>query len=366
MGFSAWGRRVAVCAGLACLAAGGASAASRASSEAQADAGLTAEQKARLAMLREIYHAEHPRHGDIAVPGTDSVLHLGQAYYFLDAADARRVIVEAWGNPADAAQNVLGLVIPTGKTFADSWGAVVTWNPTGWVSDTDAKSADYDALLKQMKEGEAEDNKRRAAQHLTTLQTVGWAQAPTYDPATHSAVWARELQEGDDTDPSHHGLNYHVRFLGRRGVLSLNMVSAMSQLAQTRAAAKDLAATAAFNPGARYADYKAGVDKSAGYGIAGLVAAGLGVLAVKKLGLLAVILAFGKKFIVILAAAAAGAGAWIKRQWSRLTGRPIAPAPRRRPPLDLGADSAHSFGALPAAEAEAPPAGGQASGEGRG
>jgi uncharacterized membrane-anchored protein len=272
------------------------------------------------------------------------VLHLGKAYYFLDAADAKRVIVEAWGNPPSSAEGVLGLVIPAGRIFANSWGAVVTWEPTGWVSDKDAKSTDYGKMIKQIQDGEDEANRQRAHDGFSAVHLVGWAQAPTYDPAAHSAIWARDIQFGGEKADT---LNYDVRLLGRRGVLSLNMVATMPELPQIRTAATELARTAAFDTGARYADYKPGVDKSAGYGLAGLVAAGLGLAAVKKFGLLAVILAFGKKFIIVIAAAFAGVGAWFKRQWNRLRGRPVAPPRAKSKPVPaLGAANAsHDFGA---------------------
>jgi uncharacterized membrane-anchored protein len=286
---------------------------------AEADPEPTPQQQAEIDKLKAIYASEHPQTGDIPVPGADAVLHLGDGYYFLDAADAKRVIVEAWGNPPAAADGVLGLVIPAGKNFANSWGAVVTWVPTAWVSDNDAKSADYNKLIRQVQDREDEANRQRKHDGFPAMHLADWAQAPTYDAATHSAIWARDIQfQGQRVDT----LNYDVRLLGRHGVLSLNMVSTMPELRKIRAAATDLARTAAFNAGARYTDYKPGVDKAAGYGLAGLVAAGLGVAAVKKFGLLAVILAFGKKIILFIVAAVAGVGAWFKRQWSRLRGQP--------------------------------------------
>jgi uncharacterized membrane-anchored protein len=55
----------------------------------------------------------------------------------------------------------------------------------------------------------------------------------------------------------------------------------------------------------------------ADYGLAGLVAAGAGVLVAKKVGLLAVILLFLKKAIALVVAGVAGLGAWLKRKFSR-------------------------------------------------
>jgi hypothetical protein len=86
----------------------------------------------------------------------------------------------------------------------------------------------------------------------------------------------------------------------------------MAKLDETRTAAARFARAAEFDQGARYADYMLG-DAKAEYGVAGLVAAGVGVAAAKKLGLLAVILAFGKKFIVLIIAGLALLGGVFRR-----------------------------------------------------
>ncbi len=99
-------------------------------------------------------------------------------------------------------------------------------------------------------------------------------------------------------------------------MLSLNLVSSMDQLPQARAAAAELAHAAGFDAGARYEDFKEGQDKKAEYGIAGLIAAGLGVAAAQKLGLLALLLLFAKKGLVVIAAA----GAWLYARFRKLAG----------------------------------------------
>ena len=78
-------------------------------------------------------------------------LRVPQNFYFLSAAHARRVIVEVWGNPPGTAEKVLGMIIPTGKTPVDeTWGAVITFDEAGYVSDEDAAKIDYAELLKSM------------------------------------------------------------------------------------------------------------------------------------------------------------------------------------------------------------------------
>jgi uncharacterized membrane-anchored protein len=260
--------------------------------------------------FRRIEAQLHPVHGDIRIPGANAVLHLGEDYYYLPAAEARMIITEGWGNPPELASNVIGIVFPTGQRFYDdTWGAVITYDPSGYVSDSDAASVNYDELLTTLRGDEQAINARRAQQGFPATHLVGWAQQPVYDARTHSVVWAQNIQFAGQADNS---LNYDVRLLGRRGVLSLNMVTSMSKLAETREAARLFSGAAEFNQGERYADYRDG-DHVAEYGIAGLIAAGVGVAVVKKAGLIALILAFGKKAIILIIAGFALLGNWFRK-----------------------------------------------------
>lgn len=251
------------------------------------------------ARLKAIADRLHPQTGDISLPAANVVLHLGQDYYFLPADEARLVLTEAWGNPAEATQGVLGMVFPTGRTFADdTWGAVISFEASGYVSDSDAESTDYGELLSQIQAGEAELNRRRTAAGFPAQHLVGWAQPPAYDRTTHSVVWAQNIQF---TGQRENSLNYDIRMLGRRGVLSLNMVTVMSQLVETRTAAANFSRAAEFRPGERYADFQTG-DRVAEYGVGGLVAAGVGATLAQKAGLFAIVLAFLKKAGVFILA----------------------------------------------------------------
>ena len=252
--------------------------------------------------------------GIVALPEAKASLDLGKRYYFLGPEDTRKVLVDAWGNPKDTADGVLGMVFPADQSpLADrGWGAVVTYLDSGFVADKDAKKTDYDKVLGQLRDGEDKDNEQRKKDGSTQIHLVGWAQTPSYDQSTHALIWARQLHFGDQKDDT---LNYDVRVLGRRGVLSLNMVATMSQLPQIRSAADDLQRTAIFDAGSRYADYKPGLDKRAAFGLAGLVLAGAGLAVAQKAGLIAIALLFLKKGIVVIGVAAAAALGWLKRRF---------------------------------------------------
>jgi uncharacterized membrane-anchored protein len=279
-----------------------------AASEEQAKAALEAKYKALEGDL-------HPQNGDVTIPAAKATLRLGDGYYFLPADEAKRVLVEAWGNPPSQVSSVLGMVFPAGKTFHDAtWGAVVEYEDTGHVSDKDAATQDYSSVLSDMQSAEEDANESARSEGYPAQHLIGWAQAPTYDSGRKTLIWARNIKfdgAGENT------LNYDVRTLGRTGVLSLNMVDTMSNLSAVRVAATGLGSTVSFNSGFAYNDFDSSTDRMADYGLAGLVAAGAGLVVAKKAGLLAVALIFLKKAIAFIIAGAVALGAW----WKRRTGR---------------------------------------------
>jgi len=222
-----------------------------------------------------------------------ATLELGPTDRFL-GPDATAQVLEAWGNPPGQVHG--GMLFPQGAHVfgANSWGVIVGYEDMGWVDDADAATIDYDELLSDLKAQNAESVEARRESGLVGLTLKGWAETPHYDASRKVLYWARELVSDDGGQT----LNYEVRVLGRGGVLSLNAVGGMDQLATIRAGMEPVRASAAFIAGQTYADYEPGVDPSAGVGIAALVAGGA--LASKAglfKGLLAALLA-GKKLVI--------------------------------------------------------------------
>ncbi|KQW81912.1 DUF2167 domain-containing protein [Brevundimonas sp. Root1279] len=268
----------------------------------------SAAEAAEIQRLQALLDSLHPQTGVVKIASAKATLNLGEDYYFLNAEDSRRVLVDAWGNPPGSVEGVLGMVFPAGKSPVDeTWGAVVTYVGDGYVSDADAKDIDYGALLDSLKEGEDADNRARQAEGFETVNLVGWAQQPSYDAQKHNLIWAKELAFGNTEG---HTLNYDVRVLGRYGVLSMNIVSGMADLQTVGSEAARLMSTASFDAGARYTDYKEGVDKKAAYGIGGLVAGGAALAVAKKVGFLGVILLVLKKGWIVIAMGAVAAWRW--------------------------------------------------------
>lgn len=276
--------------------------------------GASDDRQAEAQRLSDIVASQHRHGGDVVVPGTEATLHLGSRYYFLDAAEAKQVLKE-WGNPPSAADGVLGIVFPADKTFLDdSWAGVITYEQAGYISDADSDKVDYRKFIDQAQQGEDAENGQRKKDGFPSVHLVGWAQQPTYDKAHHYLIWARDIKFGGAEKDT---LNYDIRILGRRGFLSLNAISTMDKLPEIRSQAAELAGAAQFNAGSAYTDYQPGTDHKAEYGVAGLVAAGLGLAAAKKFGLLALLAVFGKKLFLLIAAVVAAAVARVKSLFKR-------------------------------------------------
>ena len=259
-----------------------------------------------------------PRGGTIALPDAQAQLELGGRYDFYGPADARTIIVDIWENQPEQAEGVLGVILPAGASPRDEgWGGIVTYQATGWVSNEDARSANYDALLREMQDQARADNLDRRAQGLPEVDVVGWAQTPQYDSVSHALIWARQL---DFSDSESNALSYDLRLLGREGVLSINFVADIDKLPAIRMSARELSGLASFDPGARYEDYEEASDDAAGYGLAGLIASGAGLAVAKQLGAFALLLKFAKPLLVGLGIALALFFTPIRRFWKRRKG----------------------------------------------
>ena len=247
--------------------------------------------------------------GDIPLGDGVATLHVPEGYRYLAPDDAARLLTDGWGNPPGG--STLGMLFPADVSplSDEGWGVVITFDEDGYVDDEEAAEIDYASLLREMREGMAEENEERTRLGYETLTLIGWAAPPRYDSAANKLYWAKELKFGDAED---HTLNYNIRVLGRRGVLVLNAVASMDQLEPIEADMRDVLGLVEFNPGHRYADFVPGTDKVAAYGIgaliAGKVAAKAGFFKVILAGLLAM-----KKFVIV---AVLGIGAAL-RGWLR-------------------------------------------------
>ena len=266
----------------------------------------------------------HYRQGEITLQGGAAKLNVPDAFHFLDPADTRKVLVDLWGNPPDAADKVLGMLLPAdaGPDQPQCYGVIITYDGSGYVKDDDAEKIDYRAMLKDMQKATNENNEARTKKGYPAMELIGWAAPPHYDRATKKLYWAKEFEvEGNSV----HTLNYDIRILGRRGVLILSAIAGMNQLDQIKEAAPQVLSMVNFQQGNRYADFDPKTDKVAAYGLAALVAGGI----LAKVGgfkLLIGLLLAAKKFVIIGLVAVSG---FIKRLFGR--GGTAVPADNNKP-----------------------------------
>lgn len=239
--------------------------------------------------------------GLVNLQGNHSTLNIPKGFKFLDAAQSQYIVSDLWGNPKD--ESVIGMVYPEQYGVFDdsSWAFIVSFQDIGFVKDDDADDINYDDLLKQMKEDDVKDNETRKSLGLSSLYLVGWAQAPFYDKTNKVLHWAKELR----TDDGSRTLNYDIRILGRKGVLSMNAVASMDMLPEVKKNIDAALKMASFTAGNAYKDFDPKVDEVAAWTIGGLVAGKV----LAKAGLLAVLgkfFAAAWKFILIGIAAAWG------------------------------------------------------------
>jgi uncharacterized membrane-anchored protein len=252
------------------------------------------------------------RQGDVVLGDGLATLHVPASFRYLGPEDSRRLLIEGWGNPPMDAP--LGMILPTALSplSEDGWGVVITYDEDGYVEDDEAETLNYSELLADMQEGTRAESEARAKDGYESIELVGWASPPRYDAATHKLYWAQELAFGGTPE---HTLNYGIRVLGRRGVLVLNAVSAMSMLNAVQADMQSVMSFVDFSEGHRYADFVPGVDKVAVYGIGALVAGKLAA----KVGLFKLLLpalVAAKKLVIVGVVALA---AFFRRLFGRKT-----------------------------------------------
>jgi len=242
--------------------------------------------------------------GTVMLKEGNAMLNIAPGFKFLNAEQSQFVLHKVWGNPERP--DILGMIVPQNNTpYSDSsYAFIVSYDSMGYVKDDDAKDIDYGKMMKDMKDDEPNVNKERLAGGFPAVRIIGWAEQPYYDQKSKVLHWAKEAKFGDDSTNT---LNYEVRVLGRRGVLSLTAIASISELPLVNKDINTVLGMASFTPGNKYADYNSGTDKVALYTVGGLVAGTI----LTKIGFWAVIAKFFKLIIVGIVAAFYGVRKWL-------------------------------------------------------
>lgn len=232
-------------------------------------------------------------------------INLPEGYAFVPPREGA-ALMEVMGNRTG--DNFLGLIFPQSDA---EWFVTVDFDPAGYIKDDDAREWDADELLQNLKDGTEQANEHREKMGVTPIEVTRWIEKPSYDASAHRLVWSAEIKDkgssGEDA-----GINYNTYVLGREGYVSLNLVTSAAEVEAHKPAAHELLTAVNFNDGKRYSDFNASTDKVAAYGLAALV----GGMAAKKLGLLAtlglVLAKFGKLLLVGVVALGAGVVKFLK------------------------------------------------------
>lgn len=245
------------------------------------------------------------------------VLHVPKGFRYLDSAQTYFVIHDVWGNPGG--DGTLGMIVPetVGVSEAAGWAFIISYDESGYVKDEDADDIDYQELLEEMQTETNAANPAREQAGYDKMELIGWAAAPYYDKEKKVLHWAKEIKFGDSED---HTLNYNVRILGRKGVLELNAVASVAQLAEVQKNIDPVLSSFAFKEGSRYSDFDPDIDEVAAWTLGGLVAGKV----LAKAGFFAIILKNIKLIGLAIAGIFSAAWRWFRKKTEPPVVRDIA------------------------------------------
>tara|TARA_B110000211_G_C14084551_1_gene556077 strand:+ start:2560 stop:3480 length:921 start_codon:yes stop_codon:yes gene_type:complete len=208
-------------------------------------------------------------------------------YKFLNSEDSKYVLTELWGNlPSET----YGLIFPDTASplnCSNTFVISLSYDESGYIEDDDAEDLDYQEILEGLIEDQKAANTERKAQGMAEMDLVGWAQTPFYDMEAKKLHWATEyIVEGYEDNV----LNYDVKILGRKGMLTMSILGDVSVLPQIKENIDVFINSTEFKPGFTYAEFDPEFDDVAAYGIGGLIAGKV----LAKAGIFVLLLKFWK------------------------------------------------------------------------
>ena len=246
-----------------------------------------------------------------------AAIDLDPSFVFLDAANTMKMSKDNHDNPSG---KELGSIYP--KDEKQNWAVIFEYEESGHIKDDEKQKIDAKAILKSYKQGTEEANKDK--QPGERLYVTGWDVEPFYDEKTHNLTWSM-LAEDDNKEQL---LNYNVRLLTRKGYISAILVSDPEHReADKKVLTEQILKKLEVKAGERYEDFDASKDKVAEYGLSALILGGAGLAVAKKVGLLATIALFGKKFFIVIIAAFGAVIGLIKKLFGRKKKEPVSTLP---------------------------------------
>jgi uncharacterized membrane-anchored protein len=227
-------------------------------------------------------------------------LALPSGYQFLGLPHAETVMTQL-GNLYN--DNLLGIVISSEQAAEpiedDGFMITLRYDAEGYVRDEE--TLDGQAILQAFHEAESTYNEDRKKAGFPAIHAEGWQEPPRYDKARHELLWGLLISSPDDEAGADHTVNYNTRVLGRKGYVSINLVTDARLLPRYKPAAAAILEATTFTQGMRYEDFDSTTDSVAEYGLTGLVLGGIG-LGVAKLAKIGLLAKFGKLLLAGLIA----------------------------------------------------------------
>ncbi len=231
--------------------------------------------------------------------GDQAILHIPRGMAFIPKPEAA-ALMAAWGN--SSSPGFFGLIVADDSN--SNWVMTIEHTAEGYVKDDEAKSWNPDELLQSLRDGTEEQNKERVKMNIPAMDIVGWIEPPSYDVTTHRLAWSLKAVDrgGDKNAPA--TVNYNTYALGRDGYFQVNLLTSDAFINNEKSYARTVLSSLEYKAGKKYEDFNESTDHIAEYGLAALI----GGVAAKKLGLLALAGVFFLKFAKVIAVAAAVAG----------------------------------------------------------
>lgn len=209
------------------------------------------------------------RTGELQLLDGVASLALSPSYNYLDEEQAYHLLVDVWENPPSLADDLVGVVAQAGASVYDDLPVYLIYHEwAGYISDAEAEGIDYAAKLRDMIREDSLGNINRRELGYDGLQLIGWAKPPHYDRERKALHWAKELRSDNE---GRRVLNYHVKLLGRHGIITVNAITGMDQLAQVENDLPDVLGMLAFNDGYRYDQFDPSQDIVSSKSLSGLI-----------------------------------------------------------------------------------------------
>ena len=197
---------------------------------------------------------------------------------------------------------------------------IFNYYPEGYVSLEDWEDLDADDLLKEISANTESDNTERAKNNISSLKIGGWLQKPRLNKDNKTVSWVFDVVDGEERY-----VNAISIKLGRKGYEKVTWVSSYDNYLKSMDLMVSLVNQQKFDKGSRYADFSIG-DKIAAFGIASLVAITAGGNQ-KTQGILAGLIAMGKKLLIPVLIALGAIGAFFRKLFGRKHSKPESDFP---------------------------------------